>query len=228
MSEVGYLNADGTVSFKGTKYNYLSEEKLTSVLREAFVEAGLVLYPTNMEIIETREIETKYSTALMDTIKVKYILEDIEDGEKREIIALGRGQDSGDKGINKAMTAAFKYAERQAFMIPTGDDPDHISSKELDEQGKIKKNNSNNKSKKQKKNKKKPLTKRQKRIKEIQKLYKEQNYEPDDSTNTMISKEVNSLTDGGKLEDLDDKQFKMVLALIKQHIEAERALSDEV
>lgn len=76
--------------------------------------------------------------------------------------------------------------------------------------------------------KKEPKSKRVKRIKEIQKLYKEKNYKPNESTNKMISKEVTSLTDGGKLEDLTDDQFEMVLALIEQHIEAERALSDEV
>ncbi len=29
------------------------------------------------------------------------------------------------------MTGAFKYAQRQTFMIPTGDDPDKVSSDEL-------------------------------------------------------------------------------------------------
>ena len=36
----------------------------------------------------------------------------------------GEAMDSGDKGTNKAMSAAFKYACMQAFCIPTEGDND--------------------------------------------------------------------------------------------------------
>ena len=47
---------------------------------------------------------------------------------------IGEGVDSGDKGVNKAMSVAHKYALLQAFMIPTDDpkDPEGESHELLD------------------------------------------------------------------------------------------------
>jgi hypothetical protein len=47
-----------------------------------------------------------------------------------DIQTLGEGSDTGDKTLNKCMTAAYKYAIRQTLMISTGDDPDAIPSNE--------------------------------------------------------------------------------------------------
>lgn len=41
------------------------------------------------------------------------------------IVGLGSGQDSGDKAIMKAQTAAIKYAYLLSFAISTGDDPEN-------------------------------------------------------------------------------------------------------
>ena len=50
-----------------------------------------------------------------------------------DIASCGDGADSQDKGSGKAMTYAFKYMWLRAFALPTGEDPDKISSAELDE-----------------------------------------------------------------------------------------------
>lgn len=49
-----------------------------------------------------------------------------EDGSWVPIVTVGEAMDSGDKGMNKAMSIALKYALMQAFLIPTEDiaDPD--------------------------------------------------------------------------------------------------------
>jgi hypothetical protein len=39
-------------------------------------------------------------------------------------VCIGCGEDGADKAIPKAMTMAYKYLFRQAFALPTGDDPD--------------------------------------------------------------------------------------------------------
>ena len=50
-------------------------------------------------------------------------------GQYEDIQVLGEGSDSLDKAANKAMTVAYKYALRQAFLIETGDDdPDRHGS----------------------------------------------------------------------------------------------------
>ena len=153
MDKVNYLKKDGNVSYGRTNYDYLSEEKLTSELNGAFREVGLIITPVDMELLETKEVSTKSGTSYLSRIKATYEITDTEEDDTITITTIGEGMDSGDKGINKAMTAAFKYAQRQSFMIPTGDDPDHTSSKKLrngnkksrnEKSGKSKSSNNNN------------------------------------------------------------------------------------
>ncbi|NLL64171.1 MAG: single-stranded DNA-binding protein, partial [Ruminococcaceae bacterium] len=84
-----------------------------------------------MELIAEKEITTKGGTSRIMNISVTYHVIDADSGEFLEVQTLGEGMDNGDKTAYKAMTGAFKYAQRQAFMIPTGDDPDQVSSDEL-------------------------------------------------------------------------------------------------
>jgi hypothetical protein len=112
------------VSYKGIKYSYLSEEKITGIIRELMVKHGLIIVPETMEELEPVENITR--------IKVTYRIGSVDDDSSITVQTLGYGKDSGDKGIYKAMTGAFKYAQRETFMISTGDDPDKTSSEELD------------------------------------------------------------------------------------------------
>ena len=125
MEKVQYLQKDGTVEYGRTNYAYLSEEKITNSLNKAFREVGLIIYPSSMEVVS--------NTGNMAQIRATYKIQDTDSEEFIEVQTIGEGQDKGDKKMNKAMTAAFKYAQRQAFMIPTGDDPDHISSDEMND-----------------------------------------------------------------------------------------------
>ena len=123
MEMVQYLKKDGKVSYGRTSYGYLSEEKITQELNKAFREVGLIIYPSKMDIAKNE--------GDIAQIIATYRIQDTESDEYIEVQTIGEGQDKGDKKMNKAMTAAFKYAQRQSFMIPTGDDPDHISTAEL-------------------------------------------------------------------------------------------------
>lgn len=136
MGEVGQLQKDGAVVDRNGKkmYNYLSEEQTTGELQRAFVKHGLVMFPV---VVETELIYlemTQYDKEVKVPItkaEVTYKICDMETGECELIESIGYGSDSQDKGSNKAMTGAFKYAQRQTFMISTGDDPDHTSSDAL-------------------------------------------------------------------------------------------------
>lgn len=127
MKKVDYLKKDGNVNFKTTNYNYLSEEKVTQAVSKARADVGLVILPVKVDTHRDGNITS---------VTVTYAIIDSESGEKMEVQMAGQGSDSQDKGIAKALTQAFKYIQRQSFGIPTGDDPDHISSSELDEQQK--------------------------------------------------------------------------------------------
>lgn len=131
MKRVDYLQKDGKVAYGSTRYSYLSEEKITTEMRKGMAEAGLVIFPIRMEVVSEGEVPTKNGKARLLNILVNYRIQDTESEEFVEVQALGEGMDNGDKTVYKAMTGAFKYAQRQTFMIPTGDDPDQIASDEL-------------------------------------------------------------------------------------------------
>lgn len=139
MKDVGQLQKDGDIiNDKGAKmYSYLSEEQTTGELQKAFVTYGLVLFPIKVDseivYLESMRYDKEVKTPITKVI-VTYKICDSETGESEELQSIGYGSDSQDKGSNKAMTGAFKYVQRQTFMISTGDDGDHTPNELLDKQ----------------------------------------------------------------------------------------------
>lgn len=136
MNEVQYLEKDGKIDPNGGKsYKVITEEKVTSSVRNAMAKYGLVMYPeaieedTLTEQVEkvTRE-KTYTSTNRFCRVKVTYKMVDTETGESITIQSCGSGADTQDKAVGKAMTYAYKYALLRTFAIPTGEDPDLIAS----------------------------------------------------------------------------------------------------
>lgn len=125
MQDVTYLQKDDSVAFGNTKYKAISEEKVTSTVRESLVKHGLVIIPFEQE--HCRD-------GTLSTVNVKYKIIDIETGEFEIASSSGTGADTQDKGVGKAMTYAYKYLFLRLFAIPTGEDPDKVSSAELDHQ----------------------------------------------------------------------------------------------
>ena len=125
MKRVQYLSKDDKVEFKTTNYRAISEEKVTTAVRTAMVEVGLVILPVEQHRERIGQI-TSFDT--------KYRIQNIEDPDDFVIVvSSGDGADSQDKGAGKAMTYAYKYMMLRSFSIPTGEDPDKVSSAELDE-----------------------------------------------------------------------------------------------
>lgn len=125
MQDVRYLAKDDKVEFGSTKYKAISEEKVTSILREKMIERGLVVYPVSM--VSERAGNLTRVDAVWRMVNVDDPTEFID------IATCGEGADSQDKGSGKAMTYAYKYMWLRTFGIPTGEDPDKISSAELDD-----------------------------------------------------------------------------------------------
>ena len=65
------------------------------------------------------------------TIRFRYMT---TDGSYVETVNVGEAMDSGDKGMNKAMSIALKYSLLQMFLIPTEEqkDPDSTTPEETD------------------------------------------------------------------------------------------------
>ena len=142
MEGIEYLNKDDTVAYGNTRYKAMSEEKVTREVRAKFIEQGLVILPIEQDI-DVRAIEKKdkagdiVTAGYLTTVNTKYRIVDTDSGEFVVVASSGQGVDSQDKGSGKAMTYAFKYALLRSLAIPTGDDPDKISSEQItDEQDK--------------------------------------------------------------------------------------------
>lgn len=142
MSEIEYLKKDDKV-ITNTKtnagYNAVSEEKVTSEIRKGLVKYGIVIIPIEQEHTREDEIlKDQYGNDKanrISTVNVKYKITNIEDPEDYIIaVSSGTGVDTQDKGVGKAMTYAYKYMLLRTFAIPTGDDPDKISSDLYSEQ----------------------------------------------------------------------------------------------
>ena len=122
MQECRFVAKNGVNTFH--KYKYATCADVLEMVNAAFVKHGIASI-TVPEMVDLHEVATaKGSTEHIATVKVSIKLVDADSGESLEISGMGSGQDSGDKAVMKAQTAAIKYAYLLSFAISTGDDPE--------------------------------------------------------------------------------------------------------
>ena len=122
MRECSHIAKNGTNSFHG--YTYATSADVLSKVNTALVQQGLasLVIP---ELISLEEVKTaKGNIEHLATVKVNITLIDRDSDESVLIMGIGSGQDSGDKAVMKAQTAAIKYAYMLSLSISTGDDPE--------------------------------------------------------------------------------------------------------
>lgn len=125
MQDVQYLAKDDHVKFGTTDYKALSEEKVTVTMRAELLKHGLVVFPIE---------QTANRAGSITHVDVKYRIVNVENPEEYiEVVSCGDGADTQDKGSGKAMTYAYKYMWLRTFALPTGEDPDKISTAELED-----------------------------------------------------------------------------------------------
>jgi hypothetical protein len=136
MQDIQYLQKDDKVSTGASgSYKAMSEEKVTQVVRESLIAHGLVILPVSQshsrDELRDKEGVLKSYLSIVDT---QYKIVDIETGQYETLASSGTGADTQDKGVGKAMTYSYKYLLLRTFAIPTGEDPDKVSSATMDEQ----------------------------------------------------------------------------------------------
>lgn len=125
MQDVQYLAKDDHVKFGTTDYKALSEEKVTVTMRAELLKHGLVVFPVE---------QTANRSGSITHVDVKYRIVNVENPDEYiEVVSCGDGADTQDKGSGKAMTYAYKYMWLRTFALPTGEDPDKISTAELED-----------------------------------------------------------------------------------------------
>lgn len=101
-------------------YNFRGIDDFLSTLAPLLAEHLIAIFPVASEysVVET---ESKSGGVLFKTtVEVTYELVHAEDGSSRKTTVYGEAMDSGDKGMNKAFSAAYKLMAWQTFCIPVG------------------------------------------------------------------------------------------------------------
>lgn len=98
-------------------YKFRGIDAVLNALHPLFVEYKLF----SISVVKNVDIATIGNTKRA-VVNVDYVFTSAEDGSSITVSMTGEGMDSGDKAVNKALSAAYKYACFQLFCIPTEGD----------------------------------------------------------------------------------------------------------
>lgn len=113
MEKCSYIPRDATNEYHN--YRYVSAAAVLEKVNSACAELGLATITTPKILAREGKIVT---------VEVSIVVTDYESGESLVLTGIGSGQDTGDKAVMKAQTAALKYAWMLSLQISTGDDPE--------------------------------------------------------------------------------------------------------
>ncbi len=126
LGEVSRIPKTGWNDFH--KYNYVTESDVLDTVRMKLAEAGIFIF-SSQEECNSRDVrrmkDNKEVISHGTLVKVRYTF---DDGDAQvSVSAYGDSEDTGDKGLYKAVTGAYKYFLLKNFMMPTGEDPERDS-----------------------------------------------------------------------------------------------------
>lgn len=122
MGQINRVPKNGFNKFFG--YAYASESDITDAVRGLLAEQGVFIFSSVRNVTQTSETDAKGKPYTKTVVWIDFTFADGESGETRTVSWPGEGEDSGDKGIPKALTNATKYFLLKTFLIATGDDPE--------------------------------------------------------------------------------------------------------
>lgn len=99
-------------------YKYRGIDAVMNAINPALTKAQIFAAPEVLEMTREERTTNRGGNIIYSIAKVKYTFY-APDGSNVSATVVGEGMDSGDKSMNKAMSAAFKYALFQVFCIPT-------------------------------------------------------------------------------------------------------------
>lgn len=116
MRDIGSIGKDQTNKFDG--YNFRGIDDIYNSIQPALVKNGVFIVPNLLELNQEDRVSRKGETLLHTAVKVEYRFT-ADDGSFISVSVPGEAADRSDKSVNKAMSAAYKYACFQTFCIPT-------------------------------------------------------------------------------------------------------------
>lgn len=119
------------------KYKYISEAQYKRIHGQAVSQVGLLFKFT---ILDRQFIQNITTSMHLTTITVQMEYIDPETGEREIYMSYGDGADSGDKGLYKAQTGAYKYHISTNFHVAEYNDPEQDDPKETKKVGRFSSN----------------------------------------------------------------------------------------
>lgn len=122
VAAIGKMPKDGQVTGGGS-YKFTSVDVMAAALNPLLSDRGVIFYPARVVVHELSQHPR--SNGGVNWRAVVEVTWHVTDGlGVLEVATLGEALDTSDKGINKAQTAARKYAMKGLFNLTTADDPD--------------------------------------------------------------------------------------------------------
>lgn len=129
-AKVGRIAKSGKNSGFGESYNFIEYSVVAGKLRDLFDEYKVIIYPA-IESFDCQEVtSSKGKAGYHYLLSMKFTVVNGENQEdKMECSWVGESTDYGDKGVNKAITAATKYFIMRLLQVSEkGDeDPDSVT-----------------------------------------------------------------------------------------------------
>lgn len=114
--EIGAIGKDKKNAQQG--YNFRGIDDVYNAANPAMIKHG-VFTTTKVSDVRREERQSTQGKALIYTTLLLETTFWAQDGSSVTTVTGGEAMDSGDKSMNKAMSAALKYAFFQTFTIPT-------------------------------------------------------------------------------------------------------------
>lgn len=123
MADVGAISKDRRNNEQ--KYAFRGIDDVYNALQPALIKHNVFCVPSVKNVRREERKSAKGNNLIYTVVDVDYTFFCSEDGSEIVVSICGEGMDSGDKSLNKALSAAYKYACLQLFCIPTeGDNSD--------------------------------------------------------------------------------------------------------
>jgi hypothetical protein len=103
------------------RYKYATESDLVEAVRGELTSRGI---RTKFNVTSHQRVPKSAEKGFITDIMVTWSFVDVSTGDCESSDVPGCGEDSGDKGLYKALTGSEKYWLMKTFLIPTGDDPE--------------------------------------------------------------------------------------------------------
>lgn len=123
MRQMGAIGKDSKNTQQG--FMYRGVDAVMNALNPVLTANRMFCVPEVLEQHREERQTRSGGNLIYSILKMRYTLY-AEDGSNVSAVVIGEGMDSADKGSNKAMSVAYKYAMFQIFSIPTEEmaDPD--------------------------------------------------------------------------------------------------------